>query len=314
MKKPLIIIAGPTASGKTSLSVALAQKINGEIISADSMQVYRGMDIGTAKVKNEETMGIKHHLIDICEPDESFNIHIFQKKAKEAIDDILKKGKIPIIVGGTGFYIQSIVYDIDFEEITSDDGYRVYLETLVLEKGKEYLHEMLKSIDPDASSSIHHNNVKRVIRALEFYHQTGTCISKHNYEQEKKESPYNLLFYVLNMDRQILYNRIDQRVDQMFKEGLVEEVQKLYDLGYTKNLVSMQGLGYKEILKVFDNEYNLEMAKYIIKRDTRHFAKRQLTWFRRETDVKWVFVDEYKFDIEKILSNIIKDIEVIGIM
>lgn len=314
MKKPLIVIAGPTASGKTSLSVALAHKINGEIISVDSMQVYKGMDIGTAKVRIDETKGIKHHLIDICKPDEPFNIHIFQKKAKEAIEDILKRGKIPILVGGTGFYIQSIVYDIQFEDTNDDDGYRSYLESVVQEKGTEYLHNMLKKVDPDSSVTIHPNNVKRVIRALEFYHQTGTCISKHNIEQEEKESPYNLLFYVLNMDRHTLYKRIDNRVDQMFEEGLVEEVKRLYALGYTQNLVSMQGLGYKEILRFIDGEYDLETANYIIKRDTRHFAKRQLTWFRREKDVKWLEVDKYGFDTEKILSKIIKDIEVIGIL
>lgn len=314
MKKPLIVITGPTASGKTGLSVALALKINGEIISADSMQVYKGMDIGTAKVKHEEMKGIKHHLIDICEPDEPFNIHLFQSKAKEAIDDILNRGKVPIIVGGTGFYIQSVVYDVEFDENGSDDGYREELVALVKEKGNVYLHEMLKAVDPDSSEAIHPNNVKRVIRALEFYHQTGTCISKHNQEQKKKTSPYNLLFYVLNMDRSLLYERIDERVEKMFEEGLVDEVNKLRNLGYTENLVSMQGLGYKELLMALNGHYDLDMAKYIIKRDTRHFAKRQLTWFRRENEVKWIFVDEYGFDKEKILSKIIKDIEVIGIL
>lgn len=314
MKKPLIVIAGPTASGKTSLSVALAQKINGEIISADSMQVYKGMDIGTAKIRTDESKGIPHHLIDICEPDEPFNIHIFQKKAKQAIEEICLKGKIPILVGGTGFYIQSIVYDIQFETTDDNDSYRLYLESLEKEKGPEYLHDLLKTVDPDSSQNIHPNNTKRVIRALEFYHQTGTCISKHNTEQQQKESPYQLLFYVLNMDRQTLYNRIDKRVDQMFEEGLIEEVKRLYALGYNQSLVSMQGLGYKEILRFLDGEYDLETAKYIIKRDTRHFAKRQLTWFRREKNVKWLQVDEYDFNTEKILPKIIKDIEVIGIL
>lgn len=314
MKIPLIIIAGPTASGKTRLSVELAQKINGEIISADSMQVYKGMDIGTAKVTQEETKGIKHHLIDICEPDEPFNIHSFQRNAKEAIYEIQNKGKIPIIVGGTGFYIQSIVYDIQFDETASDVSFRMYLEDLVKEKGSDYLHDMLKKVDITSSQIIHPNNVKRVIRALEFYHQTGTCISQHNIEQEQKTTPYNLLFYVLNMERKTLYERIDKRVDQMFEKGLIDEVKKLKELGYSKDLVSMQGLGYKEILKALYGDYDLETAKYIIKRDTRHFAKRQLTWFRREENVQWLSLEDYNYDVENILSKIIKDIEVIGIM
>lgn len=314
MKKPLIIIAGPTASGKTGLSVELAKKINGEIISADSMQVYKGMDIGTAKIKPFEMQGIKHHLIDICEPDEPFNIHIFQKRAKEAIDSILSRNKIPIIVGGTGFYIQSVVYDTHFEESEDEDGYRNYLENLASKKGSYYLHDLLKTVDLESSIKIHPNNVKRVIRALEFHHQTGTCISKHNIEQSNKPSPYNTAFYVLNMDRQLLYERIDKRVDIMFKEGIVNEVQNLYSKGYDLNLISMQGLGYKEILKSIKGEYDIEMAKYIIKRDTRHFAKRQLTWFKREKNIKWLYLDELDFDMEKILSKIIKDIEVIGIL
>lgn len=314
MKKPLIVIAGPTASGKTGLSVELAKKINGEIISADSMQVYKYMDIGTAKITKEEMQGIKHHLIDIYMPDEPFDIHIFQRRAKAAIDDIHNKGKIPILVGGTGFYIQSVIYDIDFTDTFTDNDYRNELENLSKEKGNDYLHEMLKNIDPISYNKIHPNNVKRVIRALEFYKQTNRRISEHNEEEKQKETPYNLLFYVLNMNRELLYKRIDERVETMFEVGLVEEVKRLKQMGYNKELVSMMGLGYKEILDYLDNLYQIDTAKYIIKRDTRHFAKRQLTWFRHERNVIWLNVDEYCFILENILSKIIKDIEVIGIL
>lgn len=314
MKKPLIIIAGPTASGKTSLSVELAKRINGEIISADSMQVYHYMNIGTAKVNKEEAKGIKHHLIDIIDPREPFNISIFQQKAKEAIEEILAKGKIPILVGGTGFYIQSILYDIDFDETQTDHAYRTSLENIAAEKGNQYLHSQLKEVDEQSYNKIHPNNVKRVIRALEYYNQTGLPISKHNEEERKKSSPYNFLFYMLNMNRQLLYNRIDKRVDEMFDKGLVQEVTELRNKGYSKELVSMQGLGYKEILSYLENECNLEEAKYIIKRDTRHFAKRQFTWFKREKDIQWLDLELYEFNLEKILSKIIKDVEEIGFL
>lgn len=314
MKKPLIVIAGPTASGKTSLSVELAKKVNGEIISADSMQVYRHMNIGTAKVTEQEKQGICHHLVDILEPNEVFNIQIFQKLAKKAIEEIHKKGKIPILVGGTGFYIQSVIYDIDFEETHSDSLYRIEQEKIAAEKGNIFLHGLLKDVDVDSYNKIHPNNVKRVIRALEYYQQTGKRISEHNEQEMKKTTPYDLLFYVLTMDRDLLYSRIDQRVDKMFEEGLIEEVSDLRKMGFTKELISMQGIGYKEIFYALDGCYSEEEAKYTIKRDTRHFAKRQLTWFRREKGVSWVNVGEYDFNNKNILSKIIKDIEVIGIM
>lgn len=314
MKKPLIVIAGPTASGKTSLSVELAKKVNGEIISADSMQVYRHMNIGTAKVTEQEKQGICHHLVDILEPNEVFNIQIFQKLAKKAIEEIHKKGKIPILVGGTGFYIQSVIYDIDFEETHSDSLYRIEQEKIAAEKGNIFLHGLLKDVDVDSYNKIHPNNVKRVIRALEYYQQTGKRISEHNEQEMKKTTPYDLLFYVLTMDRDLLYSRIDQRVDKMFEEGLIEEVIDLRKMGFTKELISMQGIGYKEIFYALDGCYSEEEAKYTIKRDTRHFAKRQLTWFRREKGVSWVNVGEYDFNNKNILSKIIKDIEVIGIM
>lgn len=313
MKKPLIIIAGPTAVGKTSLSVTLAKNINGEIISADSMQVYKHMDIGTAKVTNEETLGIRHYLVDILEPDEEFNINIFQKLAKESINEIIDNNKIPIIVGGTGFYIQSVIYDIDFENTCKDISYRNKLQEDASKYGNEYIHNMLKEIDPVSYSKIHPNNLKRVIRALEYYQETGRPISVHNEIQSQKESPYNLLFYVLNMDRELLYERIDKRVDIMIEQGLVKEVKKLKDMGYSKDLVSMKGLGYKEIYNFLDGEYDLDTAIYILKRDTRHFAKRQLTWFKREKNVRWINVDEYT-NKELILNKIVKDIEELEII
>lgn len=310
MKQKLIIIAGPTASGKTGLSVALAKKINGAIISADSMQVYKHMDIGTAKITPQEMDGVPHYLIDELMPDEPFNIHIFQQRAKAAIREISEMGMVPILVGGTGFYVQSVVYDIAFEDDLSDDGYRDSLQALALEQGQQPLHDMLDAIDPKSAEAIHPNNVKRVIRALEFHHQTGKRMSEHNEIERQRSTPYDLHFYVLNMDRNLLYNRIDQRVDKMILDGLVEEVIKLRSLGYGRDLVSMQGLGYKEILDYLDGSCTLEEAIYILKRDTRHFAKRQLTWFRRERDVKWLNLEDYGFDMEIILKKITKDIEV----
>ncbi len=308
MKKPLIVIAGPTASGKSSLSVELAKKINGEIISADSMQVYKGMDIGTAKITKQEMDGIIHHLIDVLEPDEPFNVNIFQKLAREAIEEIYSKGKIPIIAGGTGFYIQAVAYDIDFQETSKDTEYRDYL-TKLAEENSTLLFEMLNKLDPQSAEIIHINNTKRIIRALEYYKQTGKKISEHNLAEREKESPYKLLFYVLNMDRELLYRRIDTRVDIMFEQGLEKEVRGLLEMGYTKDMISMQGLGYKETIDAINGEYSFENCINIIKRDTRHFAKRQLTWFRREKNVIWLNLEEYQFKNENILLKIIKDIE-----
>lgn len=284
-KKPLIILTGPTAVGKTELSISLAKAVGGEIISADSMQVYRKMDIGTAKIKQEEMDGVPHHLIDVLNPEEDFNVVLFQKMAKEAMESIYSNGHIPIVVGGTGFYIQALLYDINFEESDADTSYRESLEALAEKEGAEYLHEMLREVDEKSAEAIHMNNVKRVIRALEFYHQTGQKISEHNEEQQQKSSPYNSAYFVLTNDREILYERINKRIDLMVEEGLLEEVKALKEEGYGRDLVSMQGLGYKEILAYLEGEYSLEEALYILKRDTRHFAKRQLTWFRREREV-----------------------------
>jgi len=295
-KKPLIILTGPTAVGKTALSIKLAQQINGQMISADSMQVYRHMDIGTAKITIEEMQGIPHYLIDVLEPTEEFNIVRFQQMAKAALEQIYAAGAIPIVVGGTGFYIQSLLYDIRFEESNEDTGYRDALQQLATDRGPEYLHRLLAEVDPAAASGIHAHNVKRVIRALEFYHQTGTRISEHNEEQRKRTSPYQFLYFVLNDDRQALYTRIDQRIDQMLEAGLVTEVRMLKDMGCTRDMVSMQGLGYKEILDYLEGRCTLDDAIYILKRDTRHFAKRQLTWFRREPDVIWLNRTDYPDD------------------
>ncbi len=300
-KKSLVVLTGPTAVGKTALSIGLAKRINGEIISADSMQIYKYMDIGTAKIKKEEMDGIKHYLVDELDPREEFNIVKFQKMAKAAMEEIWAKGKIPILVGGTGFYIQSIVYDINFSEEKEESGYRKELEKLAREKGEAWLHEQLREVDPVSADKIHQNNVKKVIRALEYYKENHAPISAHNEEQMKKESPYHFAYFVLNRDRQVLYERIDKRVDLMIEEGLLEEVEALKKRGYTKNLVSMQGLGYKEILDYLDKECSLDNAIYRLKRDTRHFAKRQLTWFRREKETIFVEKEDFASD-EEILS------------
>ena len=302
MKRPLIILTGPTAVGKTALSIRLARLVGGEIISADSMQVYRGMDIGSAKIRKEEMEEIPHYLIDVLEPDEEFHVVRFTEMVKEAMEKIYANGHIPILTGGTGFYIQAVLYDIDFTENGEDTSYRESLEALAKEKGAEHLHEMLKEVDPASAEQIHANNVKRVIRALEYYKETGEPISVHNEREREKESAYNSAYFVLNAPRPLLYERIDKRVDQMLLDGLVSEVQSLREKGYTRELVSMQGLGYKEILSYLEGEISLEEAVYMIKRDTRHFAKRQITWFKRERDVIWVEKERYEYEDDRILA------------
>lgn len=301
-KLPLIILTGPTAVGKTKLSVELAKRIGGEIISADSMQVYRGMDIGSAKVTAEEMQGIPHYLIDEFEPSEEFHVVKFQEYAKKYIREIHEKGKIPILAGGTGFYIQAVLYDIDFTENGEDTSYREMLQDLAERDGAQALHEMLRAVDAASAETIHPNNVKRVIRALEFYHETGQRISEHNEAERQKQSPYNFAYFVLNDLRENIYRNIDLRVDLMMEQGLLDEVQTLQKNGCTRDMVSMQGLGYKEILDYLSGTISLEEAVRIIKRDTRHFAKRQLTWFRREQDVIWVNKDQFGYDMERILE------------
>ena len=287
-RKPLIILAGPTAVGKTSLSIRLAKETGGEIISADSMQVYRHMDIGSAKITKEEMEGVPHYLVDMLEPEEEFNVVRFQQMAKEAAERIWKKGKIPLVVGGTGFYIQALLYDIDFTENDGDESYRRRLEQKTSdEEGASELYEMLTTVDPKAAREIHPRNLKRIIRALEFHHQTGKKISEHNETQRQKSSPYNYAYFVLTDERSRLYERIDQRVDLMMEQGLLDEVRYLKERGVRKDSTAMQGLGYKELYAYLEGEYPLDEAVRIIKRDTRHFAKRQLTWFKRERDVIW---------------------------
>lgn len=311
--KPLVILAGPTAVGKTDLSIQLAKRISGAIISADSMQVYKYMDIGSAKVMPEEMEGVKHYLIDELDPSDEFNIVRFQQMAKEALNEIYANGQIPIVAGGTGFYIQALLYDIDFTHQDSDDAFRKKMADFAAAHGAEALHEKLKEIDPVSHETIHANNTKRVIRALEYYYLTGQPISTHNEQEHKKESPYNFAYFVLTDDRAHLYERIDRRVDLMMKKGLVDEVKRLYDMGYHKDMVSMQGLGYKELLSYLDGECTLDEAVYIIKRETRHFAKRQLTWFRRERDVIWLDKAAYKYNDEQILADMIKCLKEKGI-
>lgn len=307
MKQPLIILTGPTAVGKTSLSIRLAKAAGGEIISADSMQVYRHMDIGSAKITKEEMEGVPHHLIDVLDPDENFNVVVFRKMAKRAMEEIRSHGRIPIVTGGTGFYIQALLYDIDFKSNEEGQVMRARLETLAASQGGGYLHRILAKIDPDSAEQIHANNLKRVIRAIEYFWQTGERISEHNQKERGKESPYHFLYYVVNRDRDELYRRINRRVDQMMEDGLVEEVARLKEMGIRKGMTSMQGLGYKEILTYLDGDCTMEEAVHVLKRDTRHFAKRQLTWFKRERDVRWLNLPEFGGDESRILERILED-------
>lgn len=301
-KKPLIVLTGPTAVGKTKLSIALAKAVDGEIISADSMQVYRHMDIGSAKITPDQMQGIPHHLIDILEPREEFNVVVFKQRCEECLTGIYERNHIPILTGGTGFYIQAVLRDIDFTENKENTDTRQFLERLAAEKGAEYLHEMLRKADPVSADSIHANNIKRIIRALEYFELTGERISDHNEQEKQKASAYRSCYFVLNDDRSRLYRRIEERIDEMLDKGLVEEVRSLKDMGCHRGMVSMQGLGYKEILSYLEGEIPLEEAVRLLKRDTRHFAKRQITWFRREKDVIWVDKDRFGSDDKEILA------------
>ncbi|MBR3003782.1 MAG: tRNA (adenosine(37)-N6)-dimethylallyltransferase MiaA [Lachnospiraceae bacterium] len=303
-KKPLVIIGGATGVGKTALSVKLAQMIGGEVISADSMQVYKGFDIGTAKIRPEETQGVPHFLIDELEPDDEFNVYEFKHRALKYAEKIWERGHIPIIVGGTGFYIQALLYDIDFTDEETDKSYRHELEQLAEEKGAEYLHDMLNEVDPESASAIHRNNVKRVIRALEFFHETGAQMSSHNTEQRQKESPYNYAYLILNRKRDVIYKRIEDRVDLMMDEGLADEVKGLLDSGISPDSLAMQGLGYKEIADYILGKCSLDEAVYKLKLNTRHFAKRQITWFKREKDAIWVNYEDFA-GIEEMTEHII---------
>ena len=304
----LIVLTGPTAVGKTKISIGLAKRIGGEIISADSMQVYRHMDIGTDKINKEDMQGVPHHLIDILEPEDEFNAFEFQKRAKAAIEDITSRGKIPILVGGTGFYIQSVLYDIDFEENedeTLSSSYKKSLEQMKDEPGGiDRLYDMLLDVDPEYARDLHKNNVKRVIRALSFNHDTGEKLSAHNEMQRKNESPYDFFYFVLTDDRQILYDRIEKRIDKMMEDGLLDEVKSLMERGIPESATSMQALGYREMISYLKGEISYEDAILLLKKNTRHFAKRQLTWFRREKTVTFIDKSEYKRDDNRVLEAI----------
>lgn len=312
MKAPLVILTGPTSVGKTDLSIKLAKAINGEIISADSMQVYRKMDIGTAKISPEEMQGVRHHLIDILDPTEDFNVMEFAKRAKDACEDIVARGAVPIIAGGTGFYIQALLYGIDFTEKDDNNGLRERLQKEA-EADIDAFYERLKSIDPAATKYIHKNNLCRVIRAVEFYELTGQRISEHNAEQREKESIYNSAYFVLNCERKKLYQRIDLRVDKMLENGLVDEVKSLVASGCSRDTLSMKALGYKEIIDYLDGITDYETAVNILKRDTRHFAKRQLTWFRREREVIWLERESFT-DENAILDFMLEELKKRGII
>ncbi len=353
MKQKLLIIAGPTGVGKTELSIKLAKLLDGEVISADSMQIYKHMDIGSAKVTKEEMNGIKHHMIDVVMPDKSFTVVDYKNMAEKEINDVINRNKLPIIVGGTGLYINSLTCNMNFTEAESDIEYRKYLEDLAIEKGNNYVHSLLKEIDPISYEKIHANNLKRVIRALEVYKVSGKPFSSFNdletfYNSLLKEidpisyekihannlkrviralevykvsgkpfssfndletfykSQYDIYYYVLTMDRDKLYNRINRRVDKMFDDGLLEECIKLKELGYTTSMQSMQGIGYKEVLYYLDNKISLEEASDMIKQGSRNYAKRQLTWFKKDPRVK--FIDKDVYCEEDIISLIIKDL------
>ncbi len=311
--KNLVILTGPTAVGKTSLSINLAKAINGEIISADSMQVYKKMDIGTAKITKEEMDGVTHHLIDIIEPTEEFHVVLFKELVTKAMEEIYAKGKVPIICGGTGFYIQAILYDIQFTDEQVDKQFRMDLESYAEEFGKEALHDKLKEVDFESAETIPAANVKRVVRALEYFKQTGEKFSVHNAKQKERKSPYNFAYFVLNDDRELLYNRIDKRVDLMMDAGLLEEVKALLEMGAKKGMTSMDGIGYKEIISYLEGEYSLDEAVELIKKNSRNYAKRQLTWFRREKEVIWLDKTVYKSE-EDLLNIIISNLKQKGII
>ena len=306
-KDKLIILAGPTASGKTAVSVDLAKRIGGEIISADSMQIYRGMDIGTAKITSDEMQGVKHYLINVSDPKEDFNIVKFQNMVKCSIEEIKKNGHIPILVGGTGFYIQSIIYDINFDKEDDNGSIRKVLEEEYDKMGADFMYEKLKKIDSISAENIHKNNKKRIIRAIEYFLINNALISEHNELQRKKTSPYDFKFFVLNPKRDILYDRINKRVDKMVEKGLVDEVKSLIESGLSIDNISMQGIGYKEIVEYLEGNIPLDKAVENIKQNTRHMAKRQVTWFKRERDV--IYIDPFEFENnEKIVDYMVEKI------
>jgi len=303
MDNKIVVLVGPTAVGKTYVSVELAKRLNTEIISADSMQIYKEMNIGTAKITREEAQGIIHHMIDIIKPDESFSVSEFKSESEKIIDNILEKSQIPIIVGGSGLYVNSLIYDLDFGNAKSDNKIRDYFTSLYNEHGEDFLYEKLKEVDPESAEKIHKNNVKRVIRALEVHEITGQKFSELNTDIRKQSKKYDCILIGLNMDRKILYERINKRVDKMLSDGLIEEVKSLIEKGYDKNLVSMQGIGYKEIVDYLEGKTELEETVNILKRNTRRFAKRQFTWFLRDINVKWFNINTIN-EIDIIVDDI----------
>ncbi|ENZ36491.1 tRNA dimethylallyltransferase [Clostridium butyricum 60E.3] len=306
MKQKLLVLGGPTAVGKTELSIKLAKELKGEIISADSMQIYKYMDIGSAKVTEQEMDGIKHHLIDVIEPNVPFSVADFKEYGEIALKNILSKNKFPIIAGGTGLYINSLTCNMTFTEAEKDEEYRLYLEKLSEEKGNDFVHEMLKEIDPISYKEIHANNRKRVIRALEVYKLTKKPFSSFNVGEDFYKSDYDVYYYVLTMNRDKLYERINKRVDIMIEKGLLEECIKLREMGYTSDMQSMQGIGYKEILYYLENKISFEDAVNMIKQGSRNYAKRQLTWFRR--DKRCIFLDKDVMSEDEILHKVLNDI------
>ncbi|MGH4123908.1 MAG: tRNA (adenosine(37)-N6)-dimethylallyltransferase MiaA [Clostridium sp.] len=305
--KDLFILAGPTAIGKTEISIKLAQRLNGEVISADSMQIYKYMDVGSAKISKAEMRGVSHHLIDIIEPSEGFSVAEFKEKAESAIEEITCKNKLPMIVGGTGFYINSLIYNYSFADTNKDEEYRDYLTVLADTKGNEYVHSLLKDIDEESYNKLYPNDLKRVIRALEVYKVSGKPMSEFKEEQNLLDIPYNVHYFVLNMDRQKLYSRINSRVDIMMKKNLINEVIKLKEMGYNADMQSMKGIGYKEILYYLNHEISLNEAIEMIKQGSRNYAKRQLTWFRKDPRINWINKDDFNNDdeiVEYIVSKL----------
>lgn len=307
-RENLMVIVGPTAVGKTAISIKLAKILNGEIISADSMQIYKYMDIGTAKVTPEEMEGIPHYLIDVVYPDEEFTVADYKELAEKIISDINKKGKIPIVVGGTGLYVNSLVYDLNFTKVPPNEKIRKRLNELADKFGNEYIHNMLEKIDKESSKRIHVSDRKRIIRAIEIYEVTGIPMSEQNRDFRKQNDRYNLAMIGLNMDRDKLYERINMRVDKMIENGLIAEVANLLKMGYTKELTSMQGIGYKEIIKYLEGELTLEESIELIKKGSRNYAKRQLTWFRRDSRIKWFNLDEYS-NLDILVNQIVNYVE-----
>jgi tRNA dimethylallyltransferase len=302
----LVIIAGPTAVGKTEISIKVAKGLSGEIVSADSMQIYKYMDIGSAKISVNEMQGVKHHLINIVEPQEPFSAAQYKEKALCVIEDILNQGKTPIVVGGTGLYIDSLISDYSFTEANRDDEYRIFLEDMAKVRGNNYIHELLRAVDYESYTKIHPNNVKRVIRALEVYKLTGKPFSRYSDIRTSYQPPYDIHYFVLTMDREQLYERINKRVDIMMKNGLLDEVIELKNMGYNAEMQSMKGIGYKELLYYLEGKISLEKAIEAIKQGSRNYAKRQLTWFRRNTGVQWINKDEFRNEdeiVKFIISN-----------